>query len=63
MKLITFRGLYDELSTNIKRQHGQYEKNPANMEKKVNIRFSQSDARIRLALYEIRISYPFRSPF
>ena len=30
---ITFHGLYDKLSTNIQRQLGQYEKNPANMEK------------------------------
>ena len=28
-----------------------------------NMRFSQSDAKIRLALYQIRISCPFRSPF
>jgi len=33
VKLITFHVLYDKLSTNIKRQLGQYEKNPANMEK------------------------------
>jgi len=28
-----FHGLYDKLSTNVQRQLGQYEKNPANMEK------------------------------
>jgi len=33
VKLITFHGLYDTLSTNIQRQLGQYEKTPANMEK------------------------------
>jgi len=33
VKLITFHGLSDKLSTNIQRQLGQYEKTPANMEK------------------------------
>jgi len=31
--LITFHGLYDNLSTNIQQHLGQYEKNPSNMEK------------------------------
>jgi len=57
VKLITFHGLYDKLSTNVQRQLGQYEENPANM------KISQSDARIRSAFYEFRINYPFRSPF
>ena len=33
VKLITFHGLYNKLSTNIQRQLGQYEESPANMEK------------------------------
>jgi len=40
VKVITIHGLYDKLSKNIQRQLGQYEKNPANMEK--------------LSLYEIQ---------